>query len=110
MNDLINRKKAERFVLLREIYNATEAQPTKVIQAETLVKNTKLNMDEFKAAYYYLGQGEFTRYMGAGYRICITHKGITEVEKTLTNKSEASEFFPPYDLIDGIMDSTIITS
>jgi len=97
--DALTKKKAQRFEYLKALYDATDGDSSAFVDMDAVADGIGFDRLTAVAVMQYLDQeglAEF-RYMGGG--IGITHRGVVEVERALSKPEQATQYFPPFNVI-----------
>ena len=86
--------KKKRFRFLSACYEESGADPYKVLPTYTIAGDRSFEHNLADKIVRYLEQEELVEVSGRGHRICITHKGIREVEQALSKPDAPTEYFP----------------
>lgn len=98
MKDL-NEKKANRFRFLNHVYEATGGDETPSVNMWEVGNELGFAEDETQRIVDYLVGEGLIDYRAMGGEIELKHYGIVQVEKALSNPEEATEYFPPINII-----------
>lgn len=91
----VNRK---RFELLRHLYEKSEGDRYNMVELFELAEEVGIERDEaHPIADYLAGEGLLT--FETLRKISITHEGIVEIERALSEPDEPTDFFPPMNVI-----------
>jgi hypothetical protein len=92
----IELQKTKRFKILLAMYEQSGQNQQFWCDVQQLASQQGIKNGDFETNYQYLiGEGLLKPY-GAGFTAHITHRGIKEVEFTVSNPTEPSSEFPSY--------------
>ncbi|MDP2723188.1 MAG: hypothetical protein Q8O72_10550 [Bacteroidales bacterium] len=94
---MIEKKKANRFRVMAALYEFTNGSTQKWVDLKGLAAESQITGQNFVDAYKYLKDAKLIRAAGAGYTSFLTHNGIVEVEKAVTNPDIPTTHFPAVD-------------
>lgn len=105
----IEKKKRQRFELLKRLYDITDGDTFQIVDMRTIGKELGLDDDATGSLVQYLIDEGLVKWAASGGLIEITHDGVLEIEEALDNPEKATEHFPAINLIqaDTIIDSSI---
>jgi hypothetical protein len=92
--EYIFKLKSLRFIILYELYFATQANTSIWGNLHLAVKHHNIPDIDFKAAYDYLIAEQLIQQMGSNYNCTITHNGIKQIETALDNQNQKTNYFP----------------
>lgn len=95
----IEKKRANRFLFLKALYEATDGDPTRYVSMHELGPEIGLTPEETGDAYHFLRQEGLIRQLGAGGSIVIEHEGVRHVENAIAQPERPTQFFPPVNII-----------
>jgi hypothetical protein len=102
----IEEKKRQRFEFLRHLYEMTGGDTEEIVDIYEVGKKIELDGNATSSLVRYLiGEGlaqwaTSRDLIGSGRSdIRITHRGIVEIEKALSHPEQATEYFPPVNII-----------
>jgi len=95
----IEEMKKKRFRFLCALYEESGADQYKVLPTYTIAGDRAFEHNLTDKIVRYLEQEELVEVAGRGDRICITHKGIREVEQALSNPNAPTEHFPALSVV-----------
>lgn len=98
-NDRILKLQKNRFSFLRHLYETTKGRRDVMVSLFEIAAEIGIDKgEEGPLADYLEGEGllDFVTLQG---NICITHEGIIQVEKALTQPDKATDYFPPVNVI-----------
>lgn len=97
MTDLnaVLRKQSQRYQLLRRLYEVTEGLQNKIVPFFEIATQAGFGRSETSDAYEYLRGEGLLKPMTLGGGVVITHRGIIEVENSITEPSKPTEHFMP---------------
>lgn len=93
--DALTKKKTDRFRYLNLLYERTGGQRLKFIDMWDLGGELGIGRDDTHALVDYLVGEHLAEHRGIGGIIGITHYGIVEVERALTEPEAPTKYFPP---------------
>lgn len=95
----IEEMREKRFQFLHELYVLSGADEAKAFDYYAV--GTRLGFDHrlTNLIWQYLVAERLIREAGLGGEICITHRGIVEIEEALTHRDKATEHFPALNII-----------
>lgn len=96
----IEKKKKERFLFLEKLYELTNG--SELVSFNRYEIGEGLGFDETRTddvTAYLIGES-LTKSLSLDGDIRITHQGVVEMEKALSNPSEATTYFPPVSIIN----------
>lgn len=100
MLNTVERKRADRFLLLKEIYDRGDGDQSSGVMVYGEV-DQKLGWSIARlenALNYLIGEG-LTKWLGKGGLVAITHHGIVTYEGAVASPEAASQYFPPVQII-----------
>jgi|BioPla2DNA2_1021312.scaffolds.fasta_scaffold116608_1 hypothetical protein len=100
MFDSIQSKKEARFLFLEKLYQQTNGSRHPSVDMWQLGKSLGLDKIMISNVTDYLEEENLIEFTALGGEISITHQGIIEVEKALSNPSEPTTYFPPVSIIN----------
>jgi len=89
-------KKTKRLQFLHRLYKLTEGSEFKYFNMFDIGSELDLDRKLTSDIAYYLRQEGLIEFRAIGGVIGITHRGIREVEKALSNPNKPTDFFPPF--------------
>jgi len=96
---MIEDLKKKRFQFLQKLYDMTERNESAAIPIENICQELDFGRDfALKIANYLMEEG-LLKFMTFGPTIGITHYGVREVEKALSEPDKPTEHFPPINII-----------
>ena len=96
----IEKKRANRFLFLKALYEATDGNPTRYVSMHELGPAIGLSQEETSDAYHFLRQEGLVRQLGAGGSIVIEHEGVRQVENAIAQPDQPTHYFPPVNIIN----------
>lgn len=93
--DALFKKKTDRFRYLNHLYGKTGGQRLKFLDMFDVGGDIGITRDETQAVVDYLVGEHLAEHRGIGGIIGITHSGIVEVERALTEPESPTTYFPP---------------
>jgi hypothetical protein len=93
--DALTKKKTDRFRYLNLLYERTGGQRLKFLDMWDLGGELAIGRDDTHALVDYLVGENLAEHRGIGGIIGITHYGIVEVERALTEPEAPTKYFPP---------------
>ena len=93
--DALTKKKTDRFRYLNLLYERTGAQRLKFLDMWDLGGELGIGRDDTHVLVDYLVGENLAEHRGIGGIIGITHCGIVEVERALTEPETSTKYFPP---------------
>ena len=91
----LEEKKTKRLQFLHRLYELTEGSEFKYFNMFDIGSELDLDRKLTSDIAYYLRQEGLIEFRAIGGMIGITHRGIREVEKALSNPNKPTDFFPP---------------
>jgi len=88
-------KKTKRLQFLHRLYKLTEGSEFKYFNMFDIGSELDLDRKLTSDIAYYLRQEGLIEFRAIGGMIGITHRGIREVEKALSNPNKPTDYFPP---------------
>ena len=98
MNEL-EKKKADRFRFLKRLYEVGGGNRFAIFDEKEIGRDVELTPDETDAVTQYL-EGENLIAFHGGQAISITHWGVREIEKALSEPDHPTQYFPPVNIIN----------
>lgn len=99
MNTL-EQKKANRFRYLNRLYEITNGDSHKFVPADELGAELGLDREQSLAIAQYLKGEGLIEYRTFGPTISITHYGVVEVERAVSEPDTPTHYFPPVNIIN----------
>jgi len=96
----IDTLRQSRFLFLKAVYQATEADEHKLVNMWQVGDELGLERDETARIVQYLTGETLLEHKALGGIIAITHHGIREVEDALSEPQEETYYFPPVNIIN----------
>jgi hypothetical protein len=93
--DALTKKKADRFRLLNRLYERTDGRKHSSVDMFELGNELGMSHDEADGVVGYLVGEHLVEHRGIGREITITHYGVVEVERALSEPKEPTDYFPP---------------
>lgn len=93
----INRKKELRYLFLQQLYELTDGSEIKRIEKDEIAKRFSISPQEAHDIWQYL-KGENLA-SPVNMVVSITHRGIMEIESSLSEPDEPTHYFPPLNII-----------
>jgi hypothetical protein len=91
----VEEKRSQRLQFLHELYRITDGNENAFAYMWTVGEKYGFDRDTtVKITQYLQGEG-LLKFQALGGLIGITHRGVSEVEKALTNQNDPTEHFPP---------------
>jgi hypothetical protein len=91
----VEEKRMQRLQFLHELYRITDGNENAFADMWMIGEGYRFEKDTtIKITHYLQGEG-LLKFQALGGLIGITHRGVLEVEKALTNQDEPTEHFPP---------------
>lgn len=91
----LEEKKTKRLQFLHRLYELTEGSEFKYFNMLDIGSELDLDRKLTSDIAYYLRQEGLIEFRAIGGMIGITHRGIREVEKALSNPNKPTHYFPP---------------
>lgn len=91
----IEEMKNKRFQFLNKLYEISEGNQDRIMYMQVI--GEELNFDKDltrKIAQYLKGEG-LIQFMSIGGGLSITHYGVVQIEKALSNPDTSTQYFPP---------------
>jgi len=107
----IQKLKQDRFKFLHKVYEKVEGKRGYTLDGWEVGKELGFEKGYTTNIFYYLNEEGLIEPMGAGIRLTITHCGIKEIEEALSEPSEPTEHFLPfnqYNINIGVMNGGAI--
>jgi hypothetical protein len=99
--DKLSERKRRRFQFLRHLYEATGGDDFPRFNDQELESELGFTPDETDQVVRYLEEERLIKTVALGRKISITHWGIVEVEKALSQPDRPTQYFPPVNFIIG---------
>lgn len=96
----LEKRRANRFRVLKAVYDATAADPRRWADARQLTAHDERLAEGFRPAYQWLKDERLIKQYGAGFTCQIAHEGIRAIEDALLEPDGPTRFFPPADSIE----------
>ncbi|MCX6539220.1 MAG: hypothetical protein NT151_09870 [Acidobacteria bacterium] len=96
----IDRKKADRFAFLEAIYNRTDGASDEAIDEREIGSELGWTDDRLEAVVQYLTAERLIECVAFGHNMGITHEGICEYERAVSEPGTATTYFPPVNIIN----------
>lgn len=96
----IEKKRANRFLFLKALYEATGGSPTRYVSMHELGSDIGLSQEETSDAYHFLRQEGLVRQIGAGGSIVIEHEGVRQIENAIAQPDKPTQYFPSVNIIN----------
>lgn len=97
MND-INRKKELRYLFLQRLYELTDGSELKRVAKDDVAKGFDVSGQEAHDIWQYL-KGEYLA-KPVNMAVSITHAGVVEIERALSEPDKPTQYFPPVNIIN----------
>ncbi|HDS1200496.1 MULTISPECIES: hypothetical protein [Shewanella] len=94
----INRKKELRYLFLHKLYELTNGSELKRIAKEDVAKHFDVTPQETRDIWKYL-KGEYLA-EPVNMAVSITHDGVVEIERAVTEPDKPTQYFPPVNIIN----------
>lgn len=94
MKEGVERKRAQRLAFMRCLYERTDGEMLKEIRLDVLSDELGWDLHTTKTVFDYLVNEGLAQSLGFGGDASITHQGVQEVERALTEPNEPTEHFP----------------
>lgn len=91
----IERTRADRFRFMRELYRRLRDSEFETVNMFDIGRSLGLNDERTVNVVQYLKEEDLLQFRALGGFVGITHTGIVEVEKAITNPDQPTEHFPP---------------
>jgi hypothetical protein len=91
----VDEKRANRFRFLHALYEKTDGSREKYLPAEEVGKELGFDRDQSLSIVEYLVGEHLVTYVTMGPTVSLTHLGVREVERALSNPDQPTHFFPP---------------
>lgn len=95
MSDSVERKRAQRLAFMRRLYERTDGELLEEIPQETLANDLGWDLKTTNRVFDYLINEGLAECPSFGGGASITHEGVREVERALTEPDQPTEHFPP---------------
>ncbi|MDP2301651.1 MAG: hypothetical protein Q8N03_04405 [Ignavibacteria bacterium] len=92
--------KRKRFMFLETLYNKSGGDEHNFFNMFEIGKELGFDYQETKNIVHYLDGEGLTKFFAIGGEIVITHYGIVEIERALSNPEESTTYFPPVSIIN----------
>lgn len=96
----IDELRKKRFQFLHRLYEKTEGNEHEMINMWDLGKELGFEKAETDRISQYLVGEYLMEYAAMGGIIAITHQGVIEVENAISHPEEATQYFPPVNIIN----------
>ncbi|UII26600.1 hypothetical protein LVD15_25440 [Fulvivirga maritima] len=93
-------KKNQRFQFLKHLYDTVEGSSFKDVDMWCIGRELKFDMGRTQDTVDYLIKESLIESRGVGGTIGISHEGISEIEKALSEPDEPTEHFKSYNIIN----------
>lgn len=93
--DMLQKKKTDRFLFLKNLYDRTNGNRLKYVNMFEIGKDLKLDNKELESIVWYLNDEGLLRIVAMGEVIEITHAGIVEIEEAISDRTKPTRHFPP---------------
>lgn len=107
----IQKLKQDRFKFLHKVYEVVEGKRGYILDGWEVGKELGFEREYSTNIFYYLNEEGLVEPMGSGIRLAITHSGIKEIEEALSEPTEPTEHFLPfnqYNINIGVMNGGAI--
>ncbi len=94
----INRKKELRYLFLQRLYELTDGSELKRVAKDDVVKGFDVTPQEANDVWKYL-KGEYLA-DPVNMAVSITHAGVREIERALSEPDKPTQYFPPVNIIN----------
>jgi hypothetical protein len=91
----IEEKRAQRWKFMRVLYEATGGDTFKTLNMRVLGDETQLSEQETGTLVEYLVHENLVEWAAMGGVIRLAHRGVVEVEESLSTPTRATQHFPP---------------
>lgn len=95
MNVGVERKRAQRLQFMERLYERTDGELLEDIPIETLADDLGWDLRTTTSVFDYLVEEGLAKCPSLGGGASITHEGVREVERALTEPDRPTEHFPP---------------
>jgi hypothetical protein len=95
MNESVERKRAQRLAFMQRLYERTDGELLEEIPVETLADDLGWDLRTANSVFDYLVDEGLAECPGLGGGASITHEGVREVERALSEPDRPTEHFPP---------------
>jgi hypothetical protein len=95
MSESVEEKRAQRLAFMRRLYERTNGEQLEEIPQETLANDLGWDLKTANRVFNYLINEGLAACASYGGEVSITHKGVLEVERALTEPNLPTEHFPP---------------
>ena len=92
---LVEEKRKQRFQFLNLVYEHTDGNEDELVNMYELGEALNWGRDTPYLVCQYLRGEYLIEFVTHGGDISITHRGVVEIEKALTQPEEATNYFPP---------------
>lgn len=94
----INRKKELRYLFLQRLYELTDGSELKRVAKDDVEKSFEVSPQETHDIWRYL-KGEYL-VEPVNMAVSITHSGVVEIERALSEPDKPTQYFPPVNIIN----------
>lgn len=95
MNESIERKRGQRLQFMQRLYERTDGELLEEIPIETLAGDLGWDLRTANGVFDYLVDEGLAECPSLGGGASITHEGVREVERALTEPDQPTDHFPP---------------
>ncbi len=93
----IKKIKQDRFSFLNRVYEECNGKQNYMINGWDIGKALNFDKDYSTDIYNYLKSEGLVNPIGAGINLVITHNGIKEIERALSEPDKPTTHFPPFN-------------
>ena len=98
--DKLQDLKEKRFQFIHRLYEISGGNEYCDVNKQDIGKELNFSKDDISTIPQYLKGEGLIRYTEFGGSIAITHEGVIEVEKALSEPDQPSHYFPPVNIIN----------
>jgi hypothetical protein len=98
-NARIQEQNRKRFDLLRHLYETSQGDRYSIVNLFELAEELGIDREEAHPIADYLAGEGLLKFQTLGGGIAITHAGIVQMERALSEPDEPTDFFPPVNVI-----------
>lgn len=100
MTPTINKLFYSRFILLKALYNISEANGLLTYDLQSIAAHINVINGNFSKAFHWLLGERLIEQKGTGYHVNITHKGINAIEAAYLSPFMRTAVFPSLSELD----------
>lgn len=89
-----------RYTFLKKVYKLSNADVYEILDMWDVGSNCGLSRNQTSNVFNYLAGEGLVKSMAIGGGFSITHKGIKQIEKAVSNPNVKTQYFPPINIIN----------